>query len=103
MKNIHLKQLINPDRMFRFIARAKAAENELYQDVHTPEQYEALCKRIDTGGYDLIYGNDVDLLEDLQIMEVDENTALEDEFDKELSLHFGLTKLDQKTKNLFID
>ena len=51
MKNIHLKQLINPDRMFRFIAKAKAADNEIYQDVHTPEKYEALCRKIDTSGY----------------------------------------------------
>ena len=66
-KNSHKKQLVNPDRMCRLLAKLNASGNPHYSNVDTPDQYKARCEAEDESGYDLLYGDDPDeLLEALE-------------------------------------
>ena len=70
-------------------------------------QSRALCRKIDTSGYDLIYSNDVDILEDLEVMEVDtdvEDALLGKEFDQDFEENDDddseeKLEIEEKTKN----
>ena len=90
MKNTHKRQLINPDRMFRFIAKAKAHGNELYQDVQTPEQYKDHCKRNDFEGHQVLFGSDNSNDDSDEEVEVDSD----DNSDEEVEVN---AKDDQET------
>ena len=66
-KNLHTKQLVNPDRMCRLLAKLVLSGNPHYTNVDTPEQYKARCATDDESGFDLLYGEDSDeLLEALE-------------------------------------
>ena len=66
-KNSHKKQLVNPDRMCRLLAKLIASGNPHYSNVDTPDQYKARCEAEDEPGYELLYGDDPDeLLEALE-------------------------------------
>ena len=68
-KGSHKSQLIDPQKLFKFIATCKAAGHPLYQDVSTEEDYLEKCKKFKTD-YKLVYGN-----EDLDSDDVSEQSS----------------------------
>ena len=56
-KGSHKSQLIDPKKLFKFIATCKAAGHPLYQDVSTEEDFVEKCKKSKTD-YMLVYGNE---------------------------------------------
>ena len=68
-KGSHKSQLIDPQKLFKFIATCKAAGHPLYQDVSTEEDYLEKCKKSKTD-YKLVYGN-----EDLDSDDVSEQSS----------------------------
>lgn len=67
MKNDHIKQLINPDRVFRMVNHLKMAGNPWYQDIHTPESFIEKCAATDKEGLDLIFDGIQDNLDALSL------------------------------------
>ena len=57
MKNVHKKQLINPTKIFRCLAKLKASGNPYYANIDTPEDFEKRCRENDKIGHDLIFGD----------------------------------------------
>ena len=90
MKNNHKRQLINPDRMFRFISKAKSHGNEFYSDVHTPKQYKEVCKKTNVEGHQILFGSDDDDddVEKQMDLDIDDNSDEEREKveDQEISI-----------------
>ena len=66
MKNHHLKQYVNPVKIFRFLHKVKEANNPHFEGIICPEEYKALCKDVDENGYNLVYQ---DLAEDEELLE----------------------------------
>ena len=58
-KGAYKSQLINPEKLFKFIATCKAAGHPLYQDVSTRdmEDFEEKCKK-STNDYRLVFGHE---------------------------------------------
>ena len=55
MKNHHLRQFVNPDKIFRFLHKVQTANNPHFNDIICPEEYKALCQAVDENGYNLVY------------------------------------------------
>ena len=68
MKNVHKKQLINPTKIFRCLAKLKASGNPYYANIDTPEDFEKRCRENDKTGHDLIFGDYDDLEEIMEAM-----------------------------------
>ena len=63
-KNSHVSQLIDPVKVFVMLNKLKRNGNPYYQNLFSPEEFKIQCKRIDTTGYEMLYGTD-DLVEDI--------------------------------------
>ena len=77
MKNSHSQQLINPDRIFRFLQKVKDKRNPHYDNVESYETYQKRCRDNDIEGYQLVFGED-------------EDSEIEDEEEKEDNDYEGL-------------
>ena len=62
-KNTHKHQLIDPQKLFLFIDKAKEMGNPYYKDVTTFDNYKKICKNSDKDGFNLVFGDDEDGLE----------------------------------------
>ena len=90
MKNNHKKQLINPHKIFKFLDKLKDKKNPHYTNINTPEEFQKRCKENDVTGFDVLYGDNDDVIEEeltgVDWMEVDDellNTShVEDEDDE---------------------
>ena len=60
MKNTHLKQLINPDKIFRMLQKLKESGSPYHQDLLTPEEFKNQCQRDDRIGYQALYSDEED-------------------------------------------
>ena len=86
-ENTHMKQLVNPDKLFRFIQKAKDHGHPCYQNVgiideSTKKEFQEKCRTSDKRGYELIYGDD--LAEDLEELKLSESEEkLQDELERE--------------------
>ena len=78
MKNTHLKQLINPTKIFNFLQKLKEAGSPYHQDIKSPEAFKALCSQRDKYGYKAIYSDSEDDDEEMEQKE-DDKTAEEEE------------------------
>ena len=83
-KNSHISQLIDPAKIFRMLKKLKKDGNPHYQSLFTPEEFRLLCKRIDTSGYGMIYGND-DVLENLDATNPDTSMVVDELLNEEKS------------------
>ena len=79
MKNTHKKQLINPSKIFKCLAKLKAKGNPHYTKIDSPEEFKKRCKEKDKIGHDLIFGDDDDLEEVLKSMNSEFNENPSDE------------------------
>ena len=57
-KNNHWHQLINPQKLFLFIDKAKWMGNPYYNDVQTFDSYKQSCKKSDGQNFDLVFGKE---------------------------------------------
>ena len=80
-KGSHKCQLIDPQKLFKFIATCKAAGHPLYQDVSTEEDYVEKCKKSEAD-YMLVYGNE-DNSSDLDSADVSEESRQGDDEDED--------------------
>ena len=80
MKNNHMKQLINPNKIFNFLQKLKDAGSPYHQDIKSPEAFKALCSERDKYGYKAIYSDSEDDDEEMDQM----NDDLKENTDKEL-------------------
>ena len=64
------KQLINPSKIFKCLAKLKASGNPHYANIDLPslEDFEKRCREEDKIGHDLIFGDDNDLEETIEAM-----------------------------------
>ena len=80
-KNSHKSQLVDSDKMFRWIQKAKENNHPYYDDVSCPDSYRARCLANDKDGYEILFGADCqdDLLDDsIEAMNIPE-LSLNDE------------------------
>ena len=80
-KSSHKSQLVDSDKMFRWIQKAKENNHPYYDDVSCPDSYKARCLANDKDGYDILFGtaSQDDLLDDsLEAMSIPE-LSLNDE------------------------
>ena len=68
MKNTHKQQLINPDKIFRMLQKLKESGSPYHQNLLTPANYRLMCNETDKTGYETIYGEEEDILEELEGM-----------------------------------
>ena len=73
MKNTHLKQLINPSKIFNFLQKLKEAGSPYHQDIKSPEAFKTLCSERDKFGYKAIYSDSEDENEEMDQMNDDES------------------------------
>ena len=67
-KSSHKSQLVDCDKMFRWIQKAKENNHPYYDDVSCPDSYKARCLAHDKDGYDILFGTDLhDELLDISI------------------------------------
>ena len=59
--------------------KLKEKGNPHYQNLFSPEEFKVQCQRIDTTGYDMLYGSD-DLIEDVGSQQP-ESTVVRDELE----------------------
>ena len=64
MKNNHKKQLINPHKIFKFLEELKEEKNPHYTNINTPEEFQKRCKENDQVGFDVLYGDNDDVIEE---------------------------------------
>ena len=82
-KNNHKHQLINPQKLFLFIDKAKEMNNPYYKDVTTFDTYKQICRNSDKEGFNLVFGEDEDGLDKT---EVEQNPQQEDNLTDEILL-----------------
>ena len=80
MKNVHKKQLINPNRIFKVLHKLKTKGSPHHQNLHTPESFILKCAATDIEGFNLIFD---DLQEELETMDTANEEELKDEIDDE--------------------
>ena len=68
MKNTHMKQLINPDKIFRMLQKLKENGSPYHQNLWTPADFRITCNERDKTGYETIYGEEEDIIENLKEM-----------------------------------
>ena len=82
-KNNYRQQMIDPQKIFRFLDKAKFSGNPFYKDVETFESYKARCQNSDRDGYQLVFNMDVDdvdvRIEDREVE--DDKMIIEDEIE----------------------
>ena len=78
-KGAHKSQLINPQKLFNFIATCKAAGHPLYQDVSTRDMddFEEKCKK-STNDHRLVFGDDSSDDDDTSVESLDNPPEEED-------------------------
>ena len=82
MKNTHLRQFVNTDKMFHFLNKVKAADNPHFQEISCPNEYKARCKAMDANGYSLIF-QDLEDDELLETFDAQGDSIVNDELDQE--------------------
>ena len=75
-KNTHKHQLINPDKLFRMLDKLKRSKNPHYKFYDEYDVYETRCRRTDPSGYDTVFNDDTDDLQEI-IDKMDETQARE--------------------------
>ena len=94
MKNTHMKQLINPDKIFKMLQKLKESGSPYHQDLSTPADFRIMCNEQDKTGYDAIYGEEEeDIVENLMEMP---RFDVEDEFTDEGSQDDEIVKNDNQ-------
>ena len=90
MKNTHMKQLINPDKIFRMLQKLKDNGSPYHQNILTPADFRIICNERDKTGYETIYGDEEDIIENLKEMprfdvddEITDEDSQEDESDED--------------------
>ena len=83
LKNNHKKQLINPNKIFKWLKRLKDSGNPHYEDVSHPEDYKRRCKETDREGHEIIYGKEDEIEENLGICGDDQMIEVKDEMQKQ--------------------
>ena len=83
MKNNHKQQLINPTKIFKWLRRLKDSGNPYYDDVSAPEDFKRRCRDTDKDGHEIIYGNDDQIEENVDICEKEQMIEVEDELQNE--------------------
>ena len=69
MKNTHMKQLINPEKIFRMLKKLKESGSPYHQNLMTHVDFRIMCNERDKIGYEAIYGDEEeDILEKLNEM-----------------------------------
>jgi hypothetical protein len=76
-KNSHKNQLIDPNKLFKMLEKLKKNGNKYYQFYDDFNQYRARCKESDPVGYDVVFKDDV---EKMNIVEIE----VQDEIEKEV-------------------
>ena len=74
-QNIHKHQLINPDKLFKILAKLKQSKNPYYQFYDDYNAYEKRCQISDPLGYDVIFDKDYDTIQDLKDMKNEDDNA----------------------------
>ena len=64
-KNTHKHQLVNPEKLFRMLAKLKKSKNPHYRFYDDYNVYEGRCKTADPLGYEVIFNQDYDDIQDL--------------------------------------
>ena len=82
-KNSHKHQLINPEKLFLFIDKAKEMGNPYYRDVSTFESYRNVCRKLDKDGFNLVFGEDED---EFDTTEVEQDPQPDDNLTDEILL-----------------
>ena len=80
-KNVHKYQLINPQKLFLFIDKAKEMGNPYYKDISTFDTYKQKCRNLDKDGFNLVFGEDEDGADN-----VDQDPQQEDKLTDEILL-----------------
>ena len=82
-KGAHKSQLINPQKLFKFIATCKAAGHPLYQDVSLNiKEFEERCKK-SADDYKLVFGDDEE--SDDEDVERKDDSSVEDDSEEHIS------------------
>ena len=71
-KSSHKSQLVDCDKMFRWIQKAKENNHPYYDDVSCPDSYKARCLANDKDGYDILFGTDELLDDSIEAMSIPE-------------------------------
>ena len=78
-KNTHKRQLVNPDKILRMLDMLKKAGNPHYQFHDDISTYEERCKVDDPEGHKIIFPEEDELEEDVEMMPKDSIGKLTDE------------------------
>ena len=64
-QNTHKHQLVNPDKMYKMLEKLKNNKNPHYQFYEDYNAYRNRCETSDPTGYDVIFNQDYDMIQDL--------------------------------------
>ena len=74
-KNTHKHQLVNPNKLFKMLEKLKKNKNPYYQFYDTYSEYENRCRTLDPLGYQVIFDEDCDTIQDLEDIENDDGNS----------------------------
>ena len=83
-KNTHKQQLVDPKKIVKMLELLKTSKNPYYKSHDNIDSFEDRCKEKDPEGYDVIFPNEDQLEEDMDIMPKRDNHKLNDEILKRL-------------------
>ena len=64
MVNNHKKQLIDPEKIFRMLQKLKKSGSPYHQNISSPEEFKEQCRKEDPTGFDEMYSDQKDDLEE---------------------------------------
>ena len=67
-KNTHKHQLVNPEKILRMLELLKKSGNPYYQLHDDFDTYQERCKENDPEGYEVLFPNDDEVEEDIEMM-----------------------------------
>ena len=73
MKNSHMDQYISVEKMINALNTFKELQNKHYNNINIPESYEDFVRTEDPIGYDLIYSEEENSMEDILDNNTEEN------------------------------
>ena len=82
-KNTHKHQLVNPEKLFRMLDKLKKSKNPHYKFYDDYNVYKGRCKTADPLGYDVVFNQDYDEIQDLVDIETMDDGQTEDSNDVE--------------------
>ena len=64
-QNTHIRQLINPEKIFKMLELLRKSGNIHYQFYDDFNVYSARCRKDDSKGYNIIFDEETELIKDL--------------------------------------